>query len=350
MQTILVPVTADPSPVAATRRAADLARRMGARVVLLHVIPPDSEGGGWEDFPAELMAQFDGLAVTPLLRRGPVAREILSAAREEGADLILMTPHRRWQSVGAKSFPRFLLHSVLCRILLDASCPVWVEPENGAPSQIRRILCGVASLVHDRDTISCAGVLAQKLDAQLALFRSAISAAIAVPGHHEQAETWQRDMVAAVVTDLGKLRDELSTSGEIRVGIGSFAPALLWDAEAAPAELVVIRRTSRDWGRDQTINTLVRGAAMPVLIYPGAPPRAVVRPPPRRLSPRLARWAGSALLLLVLLSGIWLVHAALAPMRPTDCKAQPQLCPVLNGFLATARQRGLDKPKASPRK
>jgi len=336
MQTILLPVVADPPPFAAAQRAAWLARRNGARVLLLHVVPP--EDAVWEEFPAALMPLFDGLAVTVLLRRGLVAREILAAARDENADLILMTRHGRWTHASALGFPRFLLHSVVSRVLLDALCPVWVEPESDAPPEIRRVLYGVASLVHDRDMIVRAGGLAADMGSQLALLRCAINAAIAVPGQRQWSATMQKEVVAAAKADLEKLRAELAVTGETCVGIGGFVPTLLQDAQ--PADLIAVRRTSRDWSRDETLNPLVRGAAGPVLVYPGEAPRPAARAPVRILHPRVARWAAPVLFLVVLLSAIWLMHTALGPMRGADCKAQPDRCPVLNGFLNTAKERG----------
>jgi nucleotide-binding universal stress UspA family protein len=343
IQTILLPVAADPPSIAAAMRAAGLARRTGARVLLLHVVSPETASLDFGRLQQELAPLLDGVAVTALLRRGPPAREILAAAREEGADLILMARHARWGNANALGFPRFLLHSVLCRVLLDALCPVWVEPEGVAPLHITRILCGVASLVHDRETITRAGGFAASLDAGLALFRCALSAAIDVPGQRNWTETMQKDVVVAVAADLETVRGELAVPGDIRVGIGGFVPALLQEAQAA--DLLAVRRTSREWGRDETVNLLVRGAAMPVLVFPGAPPRIVARMPARKRNPHLVRWSGFALLLLSLLFGVWLMHHTFRMAHGADCKAQPELCPVLNGYLNTARERGVDKPQ-----
>ena len=196
----------------------------------------------------------------------------------------------------------------------------------------------VASLVHDRDTISRAEGIAASLGARLALFRCAVSAAIAVPGHHREAEAWQKDVVAAVTADLEAVRVELAVTGDIRVGIGGFVPALLQGAQAN--DLIAIRRTSRDWGRDESLTPLVRAAPVPVLVFPGGAPRAAARLPVRALSPRVARWTGWALLLVTLLFGVWLMHHTFQEARGPDCKAQPELCPVLNGYLNTAKQRG----------
>ncbi len=343
IQTILLPVVADPPPVAAVIRAAGLARRLGARVLLLHVVSPDTPPLDFDQMQQELAPLLEGVAVTPLLRRGPIAREILAVAREERVGLIVMTRHGLWQNTSMRSFPRFLLHSVIGRVLLDAHCPVWVEPESGAPPQIRQMLCGVASLFHDRETVTQSSALATSLGAQLALFRSAVSMSIAVPGERHWLESMQQDVVTAAAQDLEALRAELAVPGEIRIGIGGFVPALL---ERAPqVDLIAVRRVSRDWGRDETLNALVRGASVPVLAFPGASPQRVMRSPVRALSPGLARWAAWVMLALALLSGVWLMHHTFRAVRGVDCKEQMDRCPVLNGYLETARQRGLDKPK-----
>jgi nucleotide-binding universal stress UspA family protein len=347
IQTILLGVAADPSPIPAARRAAWLARRAGARVVLLHVVGPEAPPLDWEALQGELAPLLEGVAVTPVLRQGPVAREILAAAREERADLIVMTRHGRWQSASTLAFPRFLLHSVLCRILLDAACPVWVEPESGAPAQIGSVLCGVASLVHDRDTIRRADAIAAVMGARLMLFRSAISMLISVPGQPHRTLAWQREVTAAAAADLDTMGKALAVTADIRTGTGGLVCALLQDADAAAAGLVVLRRTSRDWGRDETLHPLVRGAQVPVLVSPGEPAAAVATAPIRApLSPRLARLLRPVLLVTVMLLSIWLMRTAFRVIsRPDMCAAQPDRCAVLQGFKQTARDRHEDTAK-----
>jgi nucleotide-binding universal stress UspA family protein len=327
----------------AAMRAAALAGRTGARIVLLHVVSPEAGPVDFDGLQRTLAPLLDGIAVQPLLRRGPPAREILAVAREEGADLILMTRHDRWQGASTLGFPRFLLHSVLCRVLLDAPCPVWIEP--GAPSlpDIRRFLCGVGSLVHDRDMVSRAAGLAESLGARVALFRCAISTATAVPGRRQWMETMQAEMVASVAADLAGLRGD--APGDICVGIGDFIPTLLREAQAA--DLIAIRRTSREWGADQTLHPLVRGAAGPVLVYPGERPAIVVarRPP----SPFLRR-LGPALLLAVLVLSVWFVHHVFQGVRAVDCSTQAYRCAVRENLLNSTRDRlNQTQPRADPR-
>ena len=93
-------------------RAAGLARRSGARVVMVHVVSPESAPVDFDGLQRTVAPLLEGIEVQPLLRRGPVAREILAAARSENADLIVLTRHGRWQSASDLGFSRFLLHSM----------------------------------------------------------------------------------------------------------------------------------------------------------------------------------------------------------------------------------------------
>jgi nucleotide-binding universal stress UspA family protein len=343
IQTILLTIAQDPPPLAAARRAAALALATGARIVLLHVVSPDAAPLDWDGQQRGLAPFLEGVTLQPLLRRGPAAREILAVAREERADLIVMTRHGRWQSASELGFPRFLLHSALCRVLLDADCPVWIEPEADAPASIEHVLCGVASSVHDRETIVHAAGMAAALGAGLGLFRNSVSAAITVPGQQERSAAWQRDVCAAVRTDLEALRSELGVPADIRVGVGGFALALLRET----ADLIALRRTSRDWGRDETLQPLVRGALVPVLVYPGDKRPVMARPANRA---PLSRLAGPLLAVLVLLAGIWMIHATFVRMRQPDCVLEPYRCAVRENMMNSTKDRlGQTQPRADPR-
>jgi nucleotide-binding universal stress UspA family protein len=333
--------------VAAATRAAGLARRTGARIVLLHVDEPEAPPADWDELQRALAPLLEGVAVLPLLRRGPVAREILAVAHQEHADLIVMTRHGRWQSASAPGFPRFLLHSVICRTMLAASCPVWIEPEAGAPAEISRLLCGVLSLVHDRDTIGHAAGMAAIIGARLTLFRSAISAAIAIPGQAERSQAWQQDVCAAVAADLEALRGQLGVPADIRTGVGNFVAALLQDAATAPADLIAVRRTSRDWGQDEALHPLVRGTPVPVLIYPGEPPRVMPAMPVRT---PLSRFVRSTLFLAALVFCVWLMHRTFEGVRQPDCSQQQYRCAFRENLIYTTSDRiNQTQPRADPK-
>jgi nucleotide-binding universal stress UspA family protein len=144
---MLVPTDFSPP----SERAWDLARRfaraVGAEIVLLHVFvpPPPYVDAPFPDVQiAEIYAQSrkwveeqlakwgatarnEGLAVKTLLRDGVAHKEIVAAARDEGADLIAMGTH------GYSGVERLLLGSVAEKVIRLAHCPVLAirqsEPE-----------------------------------------------------------------------------------------------------------------------------------------------------------------------------------------------------------------------------
>jgi nucleotide-binding universal stress UspA family protein len=132
IRTILHPTDFSPQSGAAFQVACALARDYVARLVLLHVHPPDMIYGEGYVLPPdpevvreELQEQLDRLRppdpaipVERLLREGDAAREILHTAREIGADVIVLGTHGR-AGVG-----RLLMGSVAEAVLRKAPCPV----------------------------------------------------------------------------------------------------------------------------------------------------------------------------------------------------------------------------------
>jgi nucleotide-binding universal stress UspA family protein len=135
---ILVPTDFSAQAEAAWETARRLARALGAEVLLVHVAaetPLYSEGvvttervrevfeasrgwaertlGQWAD-----RARTEGLLVKTALRAGVPHREIVAAAGEVGADLIVIGTH------GRGGVDRALLGSVADRVIRLAPCPV----------------------------------------------------------------------------------------------------------------------------------------------------------------------------------------------------------------------------------
>jgi nucleotide-binding universal stress UspA family protein len=113
--------------------ASALARDYGARLVVLHVAtPPVSAYGGvmtpppappdWRREAREQLLQVgapeSGVRVERQFEEGDPVTEILRAARESNADLIVMGTHGR-TGVG-----RLLMGSVAEQVVRKASCPV----------------------------------------------------------------------------------------------------------------------------------------------------------------------------------------------------------------------------------
>lgn len=291
-----------------------------------------------------LLPVLEGADVTPLLRHGRPAVQIQIVAREEDADLIVMTRHARWLGEGGRMFHRFLLNAVLARTIEEASCPVWIEPEGQGPP-LRRLVCGITSLFRDRDLVALAGRLAKQTGARLVLFRNALKAEIAAPGKPRLPDSWQQELVAAVSGDLARMRGELDLPAEISVSIGAFLPGLLATAEAD--SLVVLRRTSAEWKEEEFVHDTVRGAPGPLLVCPD-----LRRPRPvhmvRRAAPSspLGRVLRPAALTMWVLLGILAVFVTFRMALTPGCGSEYQ-CRFKAGLVDTAKSRpGAKRPTA----
>jgi len=106
----------------------ELARRLGAELILLHVRAVPVAGAEKADdahaaAEAEITRSVDdlrkhGLRVRALRRTGAADEEILGAAESERASLVVMGTH------GRKGVARVLLGSVAERVLRSVPCPV----------------------------------------------------------------------------------------------------------------------------------------------------------------------------------------------------------------------------------
>lgn len=132
--------------------AAELAARFGAELLVVHVTQPIPPVVGVPPFPE--YAAFDtaryeeiirqnaeerlrkamqrdtlrNVNARPVLRHGKPAEEIVAAARDENADLIIIATH------GETGWRRFVFGSVTERVLHHAEIPVLVIPGNDAES------------------------------------------------------------------------------------------------------------------------------------------------------------------------------------------------------------------------
>jgi nucleotide-binding universal stress UspA family protein len=132
IRTILHPTDFSPQAGYAFQVACALARDYTARLIVLHVKPPDVVYGEGYIIPPDpapvrkdLLAQLDRLQppgpdirVDRALADGDPVQEILHTARETHADLIVMGTH------GRTGMGRILMGSVAEGVLRKAPCPV----------------------------------------------------------------------------------------------------------------------------------------------------------------------------------------------------------------------------------
>jgi nucleotide-binding universal stress UspA family protein len=132
IHTILHPTDFSPQSQAAFQVACALARDYVARLVLVHVKPPEMIYGEGYALPPdpetarkELQEQLDHLlapdpviCVERLLKQGDAAQEILRVANETHPDLVVLGTH------GRTGVSRLLMGSVAEAVLRKAPCPV----------------------------------------------------------------------------------------------------------------------------------------------------------------------------------------------------------------------------------
>jgi nucleotide-binding universal stress UspA family protein len=157
---ILFPTDFSPASEAAGRIAREMAVQAGARLHVLHVVPPVTD----PSLPAEHLALAgrslaDGLRVETVLLSGWAGRNIVDYAREKRIDLIVVGTH------GRTGISHAILGSVAETVVRLASCLVLTVPasllaERSAapavpPVAISRrpcLVCGKAS-----DDLICEG-------------------------------------------------------------------------------------------------------------------------------------------------------------------------------------------------
>jgi len=135
IQKILVPVDFSDCSVKALQYAIPFARQFGAELKLLYVLEPypavpemapydfDDLHDSHQELDALAKAIEGGVRSSTSLRKGMPHTEIAEAAREFGADLIIISTH------GRKGFSRLLLGSTSEKVVRNAPCPVLIVRE-----------------------------------------------------------------------------------------------------------------------------------------------------------------------------------------------------------------------------
>jgi nucleotide-binding universal stress UspA family protein len=120
---ILLPTDFSAAAEAAALVATAMARETGARLHLVHVVPPATDPSLGSEQLTRLGRQLgQGLAVELALLSGRAAREITAYARDKGIDLIVMSTH------GRTGVSRTLLGSVSEAVVRLSPCLVLTVP------------------------------------------------------------------------------------------------------------------------------------------------------------------------------------------------------------------------------
>jgi nucleotide-binding universal stress UspA family protein len=187
MRRILCPTDFSVSSASAFQHAAALAAWYEAALTIMHVMPVSIapatqlayianpmllDTGLREQIRADLSALVAparrvGLRIDTELRDGQAAAEIVTAARELSADLVVMGTH------GRTGFQRLVLGSVTETVLRRVACPVLTVPVHAPvpPSALffKRILCATDFSPASAAAVRYAASLAQEAEGSLIL-------------------------------------------------------------------------------------------------------------------------------------------------------------------------------------
>jgi nucleotide-binding universal stress UspA family protein len=283
---ILFPVDFSERSTLTIPYVARLARRFQSRLTLLHVIDTYDAGvcgaelGGFgiEDYQDALRTQstleledfgkteFEGIEVVRIVESGDVASRIVSFARTNKVDLIVMPTH------GRGAFRRMLLGSITSNVLHDAQCPVLTTAhcETLAPLALRdvkSIVCAVDVEPENERVIVGAAEAAEMFHASLHLVH-AISAPEARAGNVLTDLGFKRSLFDNAASHLSELQNIAHTDYQVDIEGGSVAGVLGRAVRDYHADLLVIGRgqMSEPFGVLRTnVAAIIRESPCPVL-------------------------------------------------------------------------------------
>lgn len=266
IENILAPIDFSDKSAAAAEHAAVLARDLGARLTLLHVFEPvpheylDLTPQGRaakrlasENEHAEVHRRLSALAreidaerpAEIAIREGEAAHQIIEAARERKAGLIVLPTH----SGGA--FRRFLLGSTTSKVLHDAEAPVLTgvhvdELPQFTKHPYRRIAV-LVDLLEAEDDVRVLGFavdLAKASEAELVVVHTP-------PGVRAAAAEWLPSDTKDLLVEAGrervsKLLAEQGVEAEIVVGREDLAAFIEKAVEQHDCDALVVPRADAD--------------------------------------------------------------------------------------------------------
>lgn len=264
IQRILVPTNFSSRADAAFALGLHLARRLGAEVVLFHVLTP-LETDVWsplyyipeekvlrDDLDAiitrlldDVMARHDtdGVPVTRRITRGNLAAPaIVAGAADVEADLVVMGTH------GRRGLRRALLGSVADEVVRTADCPVLLAREGATaphPEAIERILLPVDMSDDGWAALPLADALARACGAQMDLLHVVdVFPTSGLYGlYYAPAAEIMPHVAAQARTDMQPCLDALAAAGTVaaaHVEIGPPGDGIVHFAGAHPVDLIVM--------------------------------------------------------------------------------------------------------------
>lgn len=229
-----------------------------------------SVGPALERFVQPLRDQ--GITVEVRIATGAVATQILRAADELPADLLVVGTH------GRTGVERWLLGSVTERLLAHTHCPALVVPPRVAPSLPAKVLCATDFSESARTAFQQAVRVARASDAGLLLVHVVEWPFGAVSDGDDAVSRLFRSIADQARSALDGLAAEATAAGvsaETVVEPGRPRDVVTALAESRGANLIVVGATGVNAVQSVLIGSttarVVRTASCPVLVTPSSP-------------------------------------------------------------------------------
>lgn len=293
---ILVTTDFSTESLAGLRYAAALADRLKSRLAVLNVVEPPSRFAGVDtvilarpDTKVAALAraqlatdaqheQIGTSKITPSVRIGKAFHEIITAAYEDSADLIVIATH------GRTGVEHALLGSTAERVVRHSPCPVLTVParvpakgkSKASPAipGVKKILVPVDFSNLSKEALPYAVLLAEKYQAEMVLIHVVEEFPIDyLLGPELMGET-AMPLVKQAESDLARLATNLEAATGVKTSVlvrdGKPFREICLAAKSAGVDLIVLTTHGytglKHWWLGSTAERVVRHAACPVLI------------------------------------------------------------------------------------
>lgn len=257
-KTIILPVDFSTRSASTAAHARILARQYDATVVALHVMRPFQLAAEGVDVPSAAvldwytqqkpllesqLADFvkiylPGCKVRTLFREGDPATEIIKAANDEKADLILLSTH------GYGPFRRFLLGSVAGKVLNDSHIPVLTGAHIEVPSDeaehIKTIVVAIEVDARAAKLIAAGNSMAKSFGAQLHIVHASPDDGAGAAQYMDPA--WRMEVARLMKEKIDHAVAEAAATATVHVIPGEAAKVIRQVAEDVHADLVILGR------------------------------------------------------------------------------------------------------------
>jgi nucleotide-binding universal stress UspA family protein len=338
---ILVPIAIG-KPCSHVRRAVWLAKLSGAEIILLCVTPHDKSADYDVNNAKQIAAtEASDISVRSLIVDGDPAREILSVARRENVDLIVMGVGDKWQTKWSdeRVFQRFLPRSTVTRVIQQTPCPVWLDRSpHSATMGISSIFCFLDFKVRCEGLIQYAARIAKEHDTRMLLFHSTNSTRMFAPGQHPNAVQMRRDLIQMAERKIEKLQSLCSTSVAAIITYDNYVQSLNDALKGDSSPLVITDRISDRWGDNHKIFRIIRYCETSLLIRAEAKNDFVRGPSKWKLDPAIVLLASMAI-------GASLIYLVMYLAQHTDqCHFAAIRCQTPTDLLFAPRSEGSSSP------